>query len=167
MSIPRVVPIAVLDANALFPMALCDLLMRAALKGIYRVYWNQLILDEIERNLVIQGRATPEGARRRCLSMRGALPDALVLGYEAHIPLMTNDAKDRHVVATVVHVGAPVIVTQNQRHFPAHALAPYRIKAQSADAFLDSLFTTDPDTVMRIITGTGLCPETSVIRSPL
>ena len=151
MSAQRDVPIAVLDANALFPMALCDLLMRAALKGIYRAYWNQVILDETERNLVIQGRATPEGARRRCSNMQRALPDALVLGYEVHIPLMTNDAKDRHVLATAVHVGASVIVTHNLRHFPAHALAPHRIEAQSADTFLNSLFTMDPDTVARII----------------
>jgi hypothetical protein len=30
MSLPPVTPIAVLDANVLFPMALCDTLMRAA-----------------------------------------------------------------------------------------------------------------------------------------
>ncbi len=83
--------------------------------------------------------------------MQRALPDALVMGYEADIPLMTNDAKDRHVLATAVHVGARVIVTQNQRHFPAHALTPYDIEAQSADAFLASLVIADPETIAQII----------------
>jgi len=152
MSVSRVVPIAVLDANVLFPMVLCDLLIRAALEGIYRAYWNQLILDEMARNLVIQGRTTSEGARRRCANMWGALPDALVQGYESHIPLMANNAKDRHVLATAVYVKAPVIVTQNRRHFPPHALAPHRIETQSADTFLTALFVAAPDTIEQIIT---------------
>ncbi len=152
MSVPRVVPVAILDANVLFPMVFCDLLIRAALEGIYRAYWNQLILDEIARNLVIQGRTTPEGARWRCANMQRALPDALVQGYEANIPLMTNNAKDRHVLATAVHVKAPVIVTQNRRHFPTHALAPYNIEAQSADTFLNDLFVANPNALQQIIT---------------
>ncbi len=110
MSVSRVVPIAILDANILFPMVLCDLLIRAALEGIYRAYWSQLILDEMARNLVIQGRTTPEGAQWRCANMQGALPEALVLGYEARIAEMTNDPKDRHILAAAVHVGASVIV---------------------------------------------------------
>ncbi len=152
MSIPRIVPIAVLDANVLFPMVLCDLLIRAALEGIYRAYWNQLILDEVVRNLVTQGRTTPEGARRRCANMQRALPDALVQGYEVHIPLMNNNAKDRHVLATAVSINAPVIVTHNRRHFPAHALVPYNIEAHSADTFLSDLFVANPDTIQHIIT---------------
>lgn len=152
MSAPRDVPIAVLDANVLFPMVLCDLLIRAALEGIYRAYWNQPILDEIARNLVIQGRTTPEGAQWRCANMQRALPDALVQGYEAHIPLMTNHAKDRHVLAAAVHIGAQIIVTHNRRHFPLHALAPHRIEAQPADVFLNALFVANPNAFQQIIT---------------
>ena len=152
MSIPPLVSVAVLDASVLFPMVLCDTLMRAALEGLYRAYWNPTIFDEIERNLILHGRTTPEGARRRCLRMQRALSEAMVKGYESRIAEMTNDAKDRHVLATAVYVRAQIIVTQNHRHFPAHALTPYSIEAQSADTFLNSLFTTDPDTVTRIIT---------------
>jgi hypothetical protein len=126
--------------------------MRAALEGLYRAYWNKTIFDEIERNLTLQNRTTPEGARRRCLRMQKALPEAMVTGYEGHIPLMTNDAKDRHVLATAVHVGARVIVTHNHRHFPPHALAPYDIEAQSADTFLQSLFDRSPIVIGQIIT---------------
>jgi len=151
MSLPLVTPIAILDANVLFPMALCDTLMRAALEGAYRARWNQTILDEIARNLVIQGRATPEGARRRCMNMQRALPDATVTGYEARLPLAKNDPKDRHVLATALHVGARVIVTHNRRHFPAHALAPYGIEAQSADTFLNYLLVADPATMERAV----------------
>lgn len=141
----------VLDANVLFPIVLCDTLMRTARAGLYEPYWNETILDEIERNLVKYGRAIPQKARRRCMNMQEAFPEATVQGYEPRIAEMTNDAKDRHVLATAVHVRAQIIVTQNHRHFPAHALAPYRIEAQSADTFLNSLFVTDPDTMARII----------------
>lgn len=151
MSLPLVPPAAVLDANVLFPMGLCDTLMRAALSGLYSAYWNREILGEIERNLVLQGRATPQGAQRRCLNMQRALPDALVTGYASLIPTMTNNEKDRHVLATAVHSGARIIVTQNHRHFPLDALAPYGIEAHSADTFLLSLFVVAPDALERII----------------
>lgn len=143
--------LAVLDANVLFSGALCDLLMRTALAGLYQAHWNETILDEMARNLVKQRRATPEQAQRRRTNMQGALPRATVQGYEPLIAAMTNDAKDRHVLATAVHVRAQIIVTKNLRHFPLRALAPYSIEAQSADTFLTSLLTADPATVARII----------------
>jgi hypothetical protein len=74
-----------------------------------------------------------------------------VQGYEVRIAAMTNDAKDRHVLATAVHIRAQIIVTNNIRHFPSAALAPYGIEAQSADTFLNSLFIADPDAIERII----------------
>ncbi len=141
-----------LDANVLFPIALCDTLMRTARAGMYEPYWSETILDEMERNLVKHDRATWEKARRRRMNMQGTFPNAVVHGYEVRIAEMTNDPKDRHILAAAVHSRATVIVTHNRRHFPAHALAPYGIEAQSADTFLHSLFRSDPDTVARIIT---------------
>jgi hypothetical protein len=32
--------------------------------------------------------------------------------------------KDRHILATAVHIRAQIIVTNNIRHFPSAALAP-------------------------------------------
>lgn len=148
---PVQMPRVVLDANVHFPIALCDTLMRAARAGLYDPYWNETILDEMERNLVKQDRATQAKARRRRMNMQGAFPRATVQGYEIRIPGMTNDPKDRHVLATAVHIRAQIIVTQNRRHFPSDAFAPYGIEAQSADTFLHSLFITEPGTIERII----------------
>ncbi|MGI8855670.1 MAG: PIN domain-containing protein [Thermomicrobiales bacterium] len=152
MDIAPTHPAAVLDANVLFSGALCDLLMRAAIAGLYQAFWNETILDEVERNLIRQRRATPEQARRRRDNMQRALPHATVQSYEAHIAAMTNDAKDRHILATAVHIGAQIIVTHNRRHFPSHALSPHGIEVRSPDTFLRLLLDRAPDAMIRIIT---------------
>jgi hypothetical protein len=67
------------------------------------------------------------------------LPESLVTDFEPHIPFMTNHPKDRHVHAVAVHASASTIVTANLKHFPASALDPHSIAAQSPDDFLCSL----------------------------
>ncbi|MEO7000587.1 MAG: hypothetical protein ABI068_02125 [Ktedonobacterales bacterium] len=49
---------------------------------------------------------------------------------------MSNDPKDRHVLAAAVYAGAQVIITSNLADFPDAALEPYGIEAQSPDEFL-------------------------------
>jgi predicted nucleic acid-binding protein len=152
MDIAPTRPAAILDANVLFSGALCDVLMRAATAGLYHAFWNETILDEMERNPIRQRRATPEQARRRRDNMQRALPHATVQEYETRIAAMTNDPKDRHVLAAAVSSGARIIVTHNRRHFPSSALAPYGIETLSPDGFLNLLLDLAPDTMMQIIT---------------
>jgi hypothetical protein len=85
-------------------------------------------------------------------AVRRAFPDSAATGYHALIPAMTNDAKDRHVLAAAVVSGAQVIVTRNLRDFPVDSLAPYDIEAQSPDTFLTHLLDLDPGRVLRTIT---------------
>lgn len=141
----------VLDANVLFPIALCDTLVRAALAGLYRPHWTAAILDEVERNLVAHDRATAGQARHRRGRMEAALPSALVTGYESLIPAMENDPKDRHVLAAAVRTGARLIVTENLRDFPASACAKYDVEARRADAFLTDLLDAAPEIMVEII----------------
>jgi hypothetical protein len=75
--------------------------------------------------------------------------DAWVEGYEPLVPKMTNDAKDRHVLACAVQVGAPVIVTFNGRHFPPEALDPWLVEAQDPDDFLVNLYRQQPEIPLR------------------
>lgn len=51
------------------------------------------------------------------------------------------------MLAAAVVAGAATLVTQNVRHFPAEACAPFRVTVCSADAFLCELFDTHPDLV--------------------
>ena len=58
--------------------------------------------------------------------------------------MMTNNPKDRHVLAAAVAAEAQVIVTLNLKDFPPKALVPYHVEAQHPDAFLTHLFHLDP-----------------------
>jgi predicted nucleic acid-binding protein len=141
----------VLDACVLFSAPLRDTLLRAVDRGLYRVHWTNEILDEVRRNLVETGRSTEDKAARLVDQMSTYFPEALVEGYSRLIPLMTNDPKDRHVLAAAVKSKSQVIVTLNLTDFPDEALAPYSIKAQSPDVFLTSLFYLDSEVMTRIV----------------
>src|SRR5689334_22105621 len=107
----------VVDACALFPVTVCDTLLRAAAAGYFQIHWSAEILDEAARNLVAKNRVTAEQAARRFAAMTTHFPEAMVTGHESLIAGMPNDPKDRHVVAAAVKAGAQVIVTSNLRDF--------------------------------------------------
>ncbi|SRR5579883_596225 len=134
-------PTIVLDANVLFPASLRDLLLRCAEKELYRLQLSQDIWDEVVRNLVETGRMSQEQAGRLDTAIRSFLQrmDALVTGYEPLIPTLTNDPKDRHVLAVAIHAHAQTIVTFNLKDFPPEALTPHGIVAEHPDAFLTRL----------------------------
>lgn len=82
--------------------------------------------------------------------MRAAFPFAEeeARGYESLIPAMTNDPKDRHVLAAAVRSGAELIVTANLKDFPASSVEPYDLEVVSPDEFLWDLFDLDPEGVL-------------------
>jgi predicted nucleic acid-binding protein len=139
---PAPVRIVVLDANVLFPLSLRDLLLRAFEKGLYRLQISRQIWDEVIRNLVENGRMTQEQAAyldTRVLAFL-AETDALVDGYQALIPTLTNDPKDRHVLAAAIHSHAATIVTFNLKDFPPQALASSGVSAEHPDVFACGLY---------------------------
>lgn len=135
-------PLVVLDASVIYPVTLCDTLLRAAEAGFFQPRWSEDILAELIRNLA--ERIGGERAMRRANYMRAAFPGATVAEYQDRLGAMTNHPKDRHVVAAAVTAGARLIVTSNIRHFPAASLAPHRVEAQTPDAFLLDLLDADP-----------------------
>ena len=80
--------------------------------------------------------------------LREHFGDCWVEGYEPLIPAMGNHPKDRHVLAAAVRTSAQTIATFNQRDFPAEALAPWHVEAQSPDAFLVHQFHLKPAVVL-------------------
>ena len=81
-----------------------------------------------------------EKAIRYQQQIKQYFPESMVEGYESLIPSMTNDIKDRHVLAAAVKSKANVIVTFNLKDFPPESLQPWGIKAQHPDEFLLELF---------------------------
>lgn len=141
----------VLDACVLYPFHLRDTLLRTAEKGLYRVHWSATILDEAVRNLVKTGRVDEVQARHLTTTMAVSFPEANVTGYEYLVGAMTNDEKDRHVIAAAVRCHAQVIVTANLSDFPDAALTPYGLEAQHPDEFLCNLLNLDPSRVLQAI----------------
>lgn len=143
---------AVIDACVLFQAAVRDTLLRAAEARLYQVYWSDIILEEISRNLIETGRMNRQDVQRLLAVMRQFFPKATVRGFEYLIPEMTNDEKDRHVLAAAVEVGANFIVTSNLKDFPDPTLLPYDINALSPDEFLMYLFAETPEIMICIVT---------------
>ncbi|HEY0069824.1 MAG TPA: hypothetical protein VGE04_07645, partial [Chloroflexia bacterium] len=113
--------------------------------------WTDDILDEVKKNLVLRGRTSKEQADHLVETLKSVFPEAIVRNHLRLIGAMTNDAKDRHVLAAAVASASQVIVTDNLRDFPREALDQYNIEAQSADEFLTNLFDLAPDDLTRIV----------------
>ncbi|GGT46284.1 PIN domain-containing protein [Streptomyces atratus] len=124
----------VLDTCVLFPNYLRDTLLRLAEVELYEPLWSTDILDELTRN--VGERIGALKAKGIVEAMAGTFPDSLVSGYEALIPAMANDPKDRHVLAAAVRGQAHAVVTLNVTDFPAEASDPYEIEVMRPDDFL-------------------------------
>ena len=110
-----------------------------------------MILDEVRRNLVKHRMMTEQRAQSLIMALRDAFPLASATDYERLIPSLTNDPKDRHVLAAAIATSASVIVTSNRKHFPRRTTESHGVMAQSPDAFLTDLFHANPEQLEQII----------------
>ncbi len=110
-----------------------------------------MILEEVSRNLVETGKTNDQQAQRLLSAICQAFPDAKVKDFEYLIDRMTNEEKDRHVLAAGVKAKAQVIVTSNLTDFPDRSLAPFKIKARSPDQFLSYLFNQESKIITELI----------------
>lgn len=106
----------------------------------YVPQWSDEIWREVARNLEARRKLSPEKISHLLNQVRRHFPEAAVTGYEKLIGLMTNEPKDRHVLAAAVQCGAQVIVTSNLRDFPPESLSEWSIEPQHPDQFLLNLF---------------------------
>jgi PIN domain len=94
---------------------------------------------------------------RRRAAMDQALPDACVSGYQRLVPAIElPDPDDRHVVAAAIRAKAQVIVTFNEKDFPAAVLEEFDLTTQHPDTFLRHLIDLAPNIVrIRLATMIG------------
>lgn len=143
---------ALLDACVLYPIGVRDTLLNLAEAGLYELRWSEEVLGETERN-ILKDRPdlNADDLGRTFAAMRRAFPDAMVSGYHGLVESMTNDPKDRHVLAAAVVGRADVIVTDNIDDFPEDSCAPHDIDVATADDFCTSVFGLAPERVVAVL----------------
>jgi hypothetical protein len=153
-----VIPV-VADADTLFGATTRDLLIHLDYRGLIRLHWSALILDELSRALVDTGRKPDEqAARRHERLMRASLPHAEITANAVDaqrevVAHAVRSRKDVHVaacaraiVADQHYAGAKAInlVTKNIRDFGIRKLAELGIDVSRPDDFLLALIDWDP-----------------------
>jgi hypothetical protein len=126
------------DSNVFYGARLRSLVLFLAQTGLFRVRWSDDVHREWIESLLKKRpdlRAENLEATRR--AMNEAVLDSLVEGYEALIPALTlPDPNDRHILAAAIQCHASVIVTFNEKDFPADELAKHGIHCKHPDEFL-------------------------------
>jgi predicted nucleic acid-binding protein len=130
--------VAVLDACALYPAPIRDLLLSLAHADLYHAKWRDDIQNEWVNNLLAKRTdLTREQLEKTCRDMTAAVPDCMVSNYEFIIPtLVLPDADDRHVLAAAIKCNADAIVTTNLKDFPQATLDQHGIEVQHPDDFV-------------------------------
>src|SRR5437016_6016458 len=119
-------PLVILDACVLANFSLCDTLLRLAEPPrLYEPKWSEEIIRETVRTLELKLGWPSSLTAHLEAELRAHFSEASISGYESLISQMTNDEKDRHVVAAAVRGAAPIIVTLNLRHFKPEHLEPW------------------------------------------
>lgn len=145
----------VLDACLLANGRVCDLYLRLAEPPrLYLPLWSEAILDEVHRTQTtkLKRSYSPELADYWREQVTKTFPEASVQEWEPLLPAMTNDEKDRHVLAAAVKARATLIVTFNLRDFPTAALKPHNVEAMHPQEYLMMLYAINPAVVMGKLT---------------
>jgi predicted nucleic acid-binding protein len=145
-------PVAVYDANVLYPAHLRDLLMRLAVSDLVRPHWSEEIHEEWMRNVHTDyPDVTWEDLKYTRREMDRALPDACAEGYRGLVEdLSLPDLGDRHILAVAIHVGADYIVTFNLGDFPERRLDPHGVEAVDPDELISLLTNRVPESVIEV-----------------
>jgi predicted nucleic acid-binding protein len=143
------IPLVILDACVLANFSLCDTLLRLAEPPrLFEPKWSEEIIRETTRTLELKlgwpRSLTAHFEKELCAHFS----EAWISGYELLIPKMTNDEKDRHVVAAAVHGEAAIILTLNVRHFRPEHLAMWGVRALHPQSFLIEIYRQEQAVVM-------------------
>lgn len=94
---------ALLDGCVLVPASLRDTLLRLAEPpALYQPRWSDEIITEMKRALEAQIGLSPAKTAYLERELRRHFAECWVGGFEPLVRKMTNDAKDRHVLAAAV-----------------------------------------------------------------
>ena len=147
-------PVAVLDANVLFPFRMRDILLRFHHAGLFQARWTERILDEWTRSLLDWKPHLERSIRSQRRAMAEHFDDALVIRHEPLVGVLDlPDPDDRHVLAAAIRCSARYIITDNLADFPEEVLAGFDIEAIAADAFLSQIAELHPSEALAVLSG--------------
>lgn len=107
-----------LDACVLANYGVCNLYLRLAEKPrLFLPKWSPDILDEVYDTHTDKLGWPVKLADSFQDAVRDAFPEAIITDYQELIPVMTNDEKDRHVLAAAVKDKLNLIITFNLKDF--------------------------------------------------
>src|SRR6185503_8406410 len=93
----------IIDACVLVQAAVRDTLLRLAERRLFICRWTDEIIDEVVGVLKNRLQRSPEQIEHLTSELRTYFADAWVeSGYKLLVPAMSNDLKDRHVLAAAV-----------------------------------------------------------------
>jgi hypothetical protein len=108
-----------LDSCVLANFGVCDLLLRLAERPRLIVpHWSPEVLAEVRRTHLGKLGWPPHLVNSFQEQVRRAFPEAEIVGYESLVAGLSNEAKDRHVLAAAIRGGCQLILTFNLKHFP-------------------------------------------------
>jgi len=158
-----------IDSCVLANFGVCDLLLRLSERPRLIVpHWSREVLDEVRRTQIEKLKWEERLADSFRHEIERAFPTSIVEGYENLIPVLTNEEKDRHVLAAAIRGDCSLIVTFNLKHFPQEALGVWSITASHPQDYLSVLYEMEPKHVIaclgEIAGKRGLDIEDVVIR---
>lgn len=137
-----------LDANVMANFGVCDLYLRLAeTPRLVLPKWTNQILDEVYRTQIEQLGWDIKLADTFRKAVTKSFPEALIKGYEDLVPLMTNNEKDRHVLAAAVREKLDMIITFNLKDFKPEDLKKWNIRALHPQDYLIYLYSINPQIV--------------------
>jgi predicted nucleic acid-binding protein len=138
-----------LDANVLANYAVCDLYLRLSEKPRLIIpKWSDKILDEVYSTHIKRLGWVKQLANSFQRVLREEFPDAMISGYDELIPVMTNDKKDRHVLAAAVKEKLDIIITFNLKDFRSEDLEKWGVRALHPQDYLLTLYSMNPQVVV-------------------
>ena len=144
---------AFFDSNAFYGARLRSLLLFLAQTGLFRARWSADVHREwIESLLEKRSDLTVADLEKTRVAMDASVLDCLVTGYDGLIPGLTlPDQNDRHILAAAICARASVIVTFNEKDFPADVLEKYGIHTRHPDDFVMDVIGIDEATCLAAI----------------
>lgn len=139
-----------LDACVLANAGVCDLFLRLSeAPRLLLPKWSEEILNETIRTHVNRLKWPVDLSDSWRAAVEDHFPEAMVHDYGHLVDQMTNDPKDRHVLAAAIRSGSDLIVTFNLKDFSDESLAPWNIKAVHPQDYMLTLYGMAPQIVVQ------------------